>query len=153
MWDLQSSVGELVFRALAIYVFVFVLFRLIGKKQLGEMSPFDFVLLLIISESVSNALSGGDESLAAGFILAFSLLGFSYVIDALAFKSKRFEKIMDGSPAILIDHGKINEKVQRKEQITYAEILESVHKSGLEKIEDVKFGILETNGKISIIEK
>jgi len=151
MWSLQSSVGELIFRAIAIYVFVFVIFRIMGKKQLGELSPFDFVLLLIVSESVSNGLTGGDQSLTAALVCSVTLLGFSYLIDALAFKNKKFEKLMDGSPLILIKHGKVDKKIQRKEQITEAEIIATLHREGLEHLEEVKFGILETNGTISII--
>jgi uncharacterized membrane protein YcaP (DUF421 family) len=153
MWDLQNSAIEIIFRAISIYVFIFLLFRFMGKKQLGEMSSFDFVLLLIISESVSNALSGGDDSVSAGFISAFTLLGLGYLLDALAFRSKKLEKILEGEAKIIINHGKIVEKVQHREQITFAEIMETLHKEGLEKLEQVKYGILETNGNISIIEK
>lgn len=153
MWQLSVPWWELVLRAFFVYIIVFLIFRLIGKKQLGEMSPFDFVLLLIVSESVSNSLGADENSITGGLILAFTLISLSSVIDFLAFKSKRFEKIVEGQPQFIIKNGKICEDVQRKEKITQEEINTLLRENDIREIKDVRFGVLETNGKITMIKK
>src|SRR5688500_16216273 len=105
MWELTTPWWEIVLRAFIVYVFVFTLFRLLGKKQLGQTSPFDFVLILIVSESVSNGLTGGDDSLAAALICCATLISLAYVVDWVAFKSKKIETVLDGEARILISNG------------------------------------------------
>ncbi len=153
MWKLDGSIFEIVVRAFIIYAGLFILFRLVGKKQLGEMAPFDFVLVLIISESVSNALGAGENSITGGLISASTLILVNYIVDFFSYKSKSFEKLMDGEFKILIRDGKMDAKVCKSEKITKSELEEALRQLEIEKIEDVKIGFLETNGKISAFRK
>lgn len=153
MWELTVPWWEPVIRGTVIYFSVFILIRFLGKKPIGQPAPFDFILLLIISEAVSNALSGEDASLPAAIITASTLIGWNYLMDYLAFKSTKAEMILEGKEQLLIKDGKINEEVRRKEEITHHEIESAVREHGFLKVEEVSVGMLENNGKISIIPK
>lgn len=153
MFHMSVSWWEPIIRALIIYVALFVMFRLAGKKQLGEMSPFDFILLLIISESVSNGLTGDDSSLPAGVICAAALVGLSSAVDRVTFHSKKAEKIIEGEPRILIANGHLSQKRLDAEKITLSELEESMRSHGIRSLDQVRYAVLETNGKISYIRK
>jgi uncharacterized membrane protein YcaP (DUF421 family) len=153
MWELTVPWWEPVIRGSVIYFVLFVLLRILGKKQIGQPSPFDFILLLIISEAVSNALSGEDNSLLGAIITASTLIALNYFMDSMAFRFPRFEKAMEGEEKLLIRDGRILEEVRKKEEITLSEIKSSLREHGLQNVEDVFIGVLETNGKISIIAK
>ncbi|MBC7740705.1 MAG: DUF421 domain-containing protein [Bdellovibrionaceae bacterium] len=108
MWDLSTPRWEIVLRALIVYIFVFTFFRLVGRKQLGETSPFDLVLLIIISESVGKGFYSGDQSLSAAVISCPTLIIVGYLVDWLAFKSKKIQKILDGEAQKLISNGRVH---------------------------------------------
>jgi uncharacterized membrane protein YcaP (DUF421 family) len=153
MWNLENPWWEYIVRSSLIYIAVFLLLRIVGKKQIGEMSPFDLVLLLIISEAVSAAITGGDNSMGAGLIAVSTFVGLNYILDVLMFKSKKIEKILDGEPQLLAANGKVNRKVQAHENITEEEIESVLREHGLDDLKDVAYAVLETNGQISIIPK
>ena len=100
MFAPSVAVWELILRAAIIYVFVFVVLRMLGKKHVGEMAPFDLVILLILSEAVQNALVADDKSVAGGLIVAGTLFGISQVMGYVTWKSKRAERFLDGAPRI-----------------------------------------------------
>ena len=153
MWELSHPWWEFVLRATIIYVLVLILLRISGKKQIGELSPIDLVLLLILSETVQNAMTAGDDSVTAGIILASTLVGLSYMTDRLAFRSKKIERLIEGDPVVLIHNGKINQKNMNKEKVTQSELKESLRKHEVLEIADVRYAILETDGKISVIRR
>ena len=105
MFDMSMSVGEHIVRGVLVYVFLFVLLRLVGKKHVGELAPFDLLVLLILSETVQNSLVGDDTSLIGGLISAATLVILAYGISILTFSSKRLERAIEGTPKILIRHG------------------------------------------------
>lgn len=151
MWELTVPWWEPVIRGVVIYVVLFGLIRFLGKKQIGQPSPFDFILLLIISEAVSNGLVGDDHSLIGATILATTLIALNYLMDHLAFKSAKIEKFLEGEEKLLIRDGKVLEDVRKKQEITHNEIMSSLREHGLRSLDEVAIGILENNGKISII--
>ncbi len=153
MWELGTSWMEMVLRSVVVYGLVFILFRLIGKKQLGEFSPFDFVLVLIVSEAVSQGLTGDEHSITGAAISAVTLLGMSRGFDYLAFRSRRFEKLMDGESKIVVEDGKVCEPIRNSECITMEELMSALRQHGVDDVAELKFAILETNGKISVIKK
>ncbi|MEZ0393060.1 MAG: DUF421 domain-containing protein [Pseudobdellovibrionaceae bacterium] len=150
MFDLDVPVWELVFRVVVIYFFVLAGLRLSGKKQIGEMAPFDLVVLLILSETVQNAMTDGENSLLGGMILAGSLLAINHLVAAVTFKSKMLEELADGKPQILIHQGKVDHRVAKREKITHDEILETLRGKNIFNILDVEYAILETNGTLSV---
>ena len=151
MWELTVPWWEPVIRGVVIYFILFGLIRFLGKKQIGQPSPFDFILLLIISEAVSNGLVGDDHSLVGATILAATLIALNYLMDHLAFKSPKIEKLLEGEAKLLIRDGKILEDVRQKQEITMNEVMSSLREHGLTDLKEVSIGILENNGKISII--
>ncbi len=153
MWSLEMQWTELVLRALCVFIFLFLTFRVWGKKHFAELAPFDFVLLLIISEAVQNALIDTDDSLTASFISIMTLILLNVVFAKLTYYSTTAEKFLDGEPKTLIMDGQINEELRKKETITIQELYEAIRMKGVLNVEDVYLATIETNGKISIIKK
>ncbi len=151
MWTLINPWWEYVLRSVLVYSAVFILLRLMGKKQIGEMSPFDLVLLLIISESVSAAITGGDDSVSAGLICVSTFVVGNYLLDIISYKSKRFEKLLDGEPQKIIEGGVLNNEICRKENITLEEVASALREHSVDNMQDVAYAVLETNGRITVI--
>src|SRR5688500_16535699 len=113
-----------VLRGLVVYLFVYVVFRIMGKRSLAEITTFDFVLLLIISETTTNALVGEDYSLLTCFIMVSTLVSLDLLFTFLKEKSKWFQKVSEGCPLILVDNGKFLRKRMEKTQVDEDDILE-----------------------------
>ena len=111
MWNIAIPPWELVVRSLAVYVFLLLLLRLTGKRQVGQLAPFDLVLLLVLSNAVQNSMNGGDNSLLGGLISAVTLVGINFVVGYATFRSKRLETIIEGRPQVLIHNGQVFEDV------------------------------------------
>src|SRR3954471_19715074 len=111
MWNLAIPVWELVLRSAIVYGFLIGLLRLTGKRQVGQLAPFDLVLLLVLSNAVQNSMNGGDNSLIGGLISAVALIGVNYAVSTATFRSKKLEAIIEGRPQVLIHNGKLFEEV------------------------------------------
>ena len=141
---------ELVVRGLVVYVFLILLLRLTGKRQIGQLSPFDLVLLLILSNAVQNSMNAGDNSLIGGLISATTLVAVNYLVGLITFKSKKLETIIDGRPQVLIHDGVLFEDVMNEAKLTRRELDATLRQSGHFEIKDVKLAILENNGSVSV---
>jgi uncharacterized membrane protein YcaP (DUF421 family) len=144
------AVWELILRAAIIYVFVFVLLRMLGKKHVGEMAPFDLVILLILSEAVQNALVADEKSVTGGLVVAGTLFGISQLIGYVTWKNKRAERFLEGAPRVLVRHGTIDRAAMAEEQITHAELLEALRQEGCTTLTKVRYAVLENDGAITI---
>src|SRR5712671_7556619 len=113
MWNNTISLGELILRSVIVYGFLLVLLRLTGKRQIGQLAPFDLVLLLVLSNAMQNSMNGGDNSLVGGLVSAATLVALNYGIGYATFKSKRLESIIEGRPHVIIHNGHIFEDVMR----------------------------------------
>src|SRR6267143_3697777 len=153
MWRLSVSWWELILRGLIVYVFLIVLLRVTGKRQVGQLAPFDLVLLLVLSNSVQNAMSGGDNSVLAGLISAGALVLVNYLVGLATYKSKRLEALVEGRPEVLIHNGKLFPDVMEREKLTHHELNAALRAAGCACIEEVRFAILENNGVISVQSK
>lgn len=141
-----------VFRGIIVYVFLMVLFRMMGKKTLNEATTFDLVLLLIISEVTQQGLVGDDFSITTAAILITTLMGLDLILSLLKQSSTSFDRILEGAPLIIVDHGKPLAKRMHKTQVDEEDIMQSARTTcGLEKMEEIKFAVLEKDGSISII--
>jgi len=141
-----------VVRGLAVYLFVFIIFRTIGKKGLSETTTFDFVLLLIISETTTDALIGEDYSLMACFIMVSTLVGTDLLFSFIKGKSRWFQLVSDGAPLVIVDKGRILKKRMDKTRVDEDDILEAARNlHGLERMDQIKYAVLEKDGSISII--
>src|SRR5436305_7765717 len=107
MWNLAIPVWELVVRSAVVYGFLIALLRLTGKRQIGQLAPFDLVLLLVLSNAVQNSMNGGDNSLVGGLVSAVTLVALNYGIGYATFKSKRLEALIEGRPQVIIHNGPV----------------------------------------------
>jgi uncharacterized membrane protein YcaP (DUF421 family) len=143
-----------VVRGIAIYLVVLIVFRMMGKRSLSEATTFDFVLLLIISEVTQQALVGQDYSLTGSFILIISLITFDLIFSLIKERSKMFGKLAEGTSLLIVDEGKPLKERMIKCKVDEEDILEAGRlQFGLEKLEQIKYAILEKDGAISIVPK
>jgi uncharacterized membrane protein YcaP (DUF421 family) len=143
---------DAVLRALAIYVGLLVIFRLTGKRTIEQVTTFDFVLLLIVAESTQQALLGDDFSLTNAFIVILTFVGIELVISFASSRIPLLERIIDGTPLVVVDHGRPMEDRLLKSRLSVADILEQARSSqGLERLDQIKYAVLEKSGGISII--
>ena len=141
-----------VIRGVIIYLFLLLLFRIMGKRSLSETTMFDLLVLLIISEVTQQAMVDTDNSLTAAAILITTLLGMDLILSLLKKPFKMFEKIVEGTPLIIVDHGKPLKDRMSKTNIDEEDVMQAARANqGLEKIEQVKYAVLEKDGTISII--
>ncbi len=141
-----------ILRGVAVYIFLLIIFRIAGKRALSEITTFDFVLLLIISEVVQQALIGNDNSMTNAFLLVITLVGLDIAISLWKQKSQSVEKILENIPLILVDHGKPIQERLEKERVNEADILSRARElQGLERMDQIKYAVLETNGGITIV--
>ncbi|MEO5668357.1 MAG: YetF domain-containing protein [Bdellovibrionota bacterium] len=141
---------EFVVRAGAVFLFVLILLRLSGKRQVGQMSATDLVAIMLISNAVQNSMNGGDNSLTGGLILAVVLIAMSWSISVLSYRSKKFRDLFEGVPTLLIHKGKVVEANLKKELISLADLRILLRKQGVQHIHDVKTAILESDGSLSV---
>jgi uncharacterized membrane protein YcaP (DUF421 family) len=150
MFTLSVSAGELIMRACAVYLFVFVLLRLFGKKPLGEMSPFDLIVLLLLSEAVQNAMLGEENSVTGGMIVGATLFGLSEAFGYAAWRSRRLGRALDGTPSVLVRNGHVCSDALAREQVTRSELMEALRKEGCTCLTRVRYAVLENDGNISV---
>lgn len=155
MWKSLTELNvpwyELVLRSVAVYAFLLVILRVTGKRQIGQLAPFDLVLLLVLSNAVQNAMNAGDNTLLGGIISAVTLIASHYAVAWGTYRSKLFEGIVEGRPQILIHNGKIITEVMRKAKMTHHELNAALRQSGCACATDVQLAVLENNGAISVI--
>src|SRR5438132_6730997 len=122
MWNLGVAWWQLILRGVVVYVFLIVLLRVTGKRQVGQLAPFDLVLLLVLSNAVQNSMNGGDNSLVGGLISATTLVGLNFLIGLMTYKSKQLEAIIEGRPQVLVHNGKLFEDVLASAKLTHHEL-------------------------------
>lgn len=142
---------ELVVRCLIVYVFLLILLRITGKRQVGQLAPFDLVLLLVLSNSVQNAMNAGDNSLIGGLISAVTLVTLNYLIALWTYKSPRMEAWVEGRPQVLVHNGQLFPEVMARSRLTHHELYAALRKEGCLSLEEVHSAILENNGAISVV--
>jgi uncharacterized membrane protein YcaP (DUF421 family) len=142
---------ELIVRGIIVYLFLLAMLRITGKRQVGQLAPFDLVLLLVLANAVQNSMNAGDNSLIGGLISAATLIGLNLLVSLVTHRSKKMEAIVEGRPQILIHNGKLFEDVMAKAQLTHHELNAALRRSGCATVSDVHSAILENNGAISVV--
>lgn len=153
MWQISIPWWEFLIRGSVIYLALFLLFRLGGKRQVGQLTPFDLILLLIISNGVQNAMIGPDTSIVGGLLVALVLFGWNQLFGFLSARSRKVERIIDGRPQVLVHHGHVYQDVLKQNQISLDELRAALRRSGHFELDDIEFAVLETNGAISVKER
>jgi len=151
MWTMSLPWWEFILRGLIIYVFLIVLLRLTGKRQVGQMAPFDLVLLLVLSNAVQNAMNGGDNSIIGGVISAVTLVAANWLIGLLTYRSKKLEALVEGRPELLAHNGKLFEQALAHAKLTRHELNNALREAGCTSIEEARAVLLENDGTISVI--
>jgi uncharacterized membrane protein YcaP (DUF421 family) len=152
MWDISLPHWyEFVARAIIVYLFLMVLLRLTGKRQVGQLAPFDLVLLLVLSNAVQNSMNGGDNSITGGIILSITLVGLNWFVGWLTFRSKALEGLIEGRPMILVHDGHVDARAMRRAQMTLHELDAAIRDGGCCGPHEVRFAVLENNGEITVI--
>jgi uncharacterized membrane protein YcaP (DUF421 family) len=143
---------EPVIRALAIYVLLMIVFRIAGKRTLAQITTFDFILLLIVSEATQNALIGNNYSLTNAALVIVTLVGTEISLSVLKDKWPRLDKWIEGLPLVIVDHGQPIKEHMDKARVDESDILTAARElQGLERMDQIKYAVLERNGAISII--
>jgi uncharacterized membrane protein YcaP (DUF421 family) len=150
MWQLTVAWWELILRAVIVYALLLVLLRVSGKRQVGQLAPFDLVLLLVLSNAVQNAMNGGDNSVLAGIISAGVLVLLNWLLSLATFRSRKLERFVEGRPEVLIHNGKLYAEVLEREKLTHRELNAALRAAGCTCIEEVHFAVLENNGEITV---
>ena len=153
MASLAIPAWHIFIRTAVVYLAVFVGLRVMGKRELGQMTVFDLVVILLIANAVQNAMVGPDTSLIGGVLAAFTLLLLNYAVSLLRLSSPFWGRLVEGTPTVLVQDGEFVAPHLRKEGAERAELEMAIREHGVESVKDVRLAVLETDGSISIVPK
>jgi len=147
----EVPVLSLIARAVIVYVFLLLALRLAGRRELAQMTSFDLVLLLVISNAVQNAMNGGDNSLGGGLVSAVTLVGVNWLLGYATWRWRRVERLIEGRPVRLITDGRIHMGALRKELLTVSELRSALRKQGVTRLTECTLVTLEPDGTLSVV--
>jgi len=142
---------QIALRTGVIYLVVLIGVRLSGKREVGQMTPFDLTLLLLLSNSVQNAMTGPDTSLIGGVVAAATLLLLNHLVGTLSGASRGFRRVVEGEPSLLVHDGKIIDSHMAKEHVSMDELQRALREHGIATCSDVALAVLEVDGSISCL--
>jgi len=148
---IHNGYVQIVISSVAVYIFIIIAIRLFGKKELSQLSVIDLVFILLISNSVQNAMVGSNVSLSGGLAAAAALFVTNYIFKLLLYRFPGFSKAIQGEAIMLVYGGKIDNKNLEKARITKDELMEAIREHGVSGVEDVNLAILEIDGNISVL--
>ena len=151
MLDLSMPWWQFVLRACVVYFVLLLLIRASGKRTMGQFTPFDMLLVVLLGNAVQNALLGQDTSVGGGLLLATTLLALNWLVGLVSARSARMEALVEGVPVLLARDGEVYKDVLRRELISRADFDKAMRESGVEDIEDIRMAVLETNGHITMV--
>ena len=143
---------ELILRTLAIYGALMFLFRVAGKRTLADATPFEMVLLLVISEAVQQALVGDDFSLTAALVVITTFVMADVLMSMVQYRLKSLDKVVSGLPVVVVAHGQLLDDAVSKTRVDGAEVLQAAREShGLERMDQIRYAVVEKSGTISVV--
>ena len=148
---LQTSLGQLVLRAVVVYAVLLVLLRVAGRRELGQMTSFDLVLLLLISNAVQNSINAGDNSLTGGLVSAVVLVALNWAAGYAAYRWRWAERLLQGRPVRVVTDGRIHLGAMRRELLTLAELRSALRKQGIARVRECARVDLEPDGTLSVV--
>ncbi|MEO8020788.1 YetF domain-containing protein [Polaromonas sp.] len=152
MFDLTLPWWEFIVRATLIYVVLLSLVRISGKRTVGQFTPFDLMVVVLLSEGVSNSLTGGDESLLGGLIVAFTLISINFAVAFVTARSRRAQIVVEGRPILIGRDGQLFKEALQAEHVAVAEFEQALREADCE-LQDMRCAFLEADGKISVLRK
>jgi uncharacterized membrane protein YcaP (DUF421 family) len=144
---------DIVFRAIALYVFIVVLMRVIGRRELSSMTPVDLVLLIVLGDTVQQGLTQDDYSVTGAIIAVGTIAGLQVVSSWLGFRFRPVRRVLEGQPIVLVEDGKVIDRNMRRDRLTPDDLAEAMRQHEIAQLSDVEWAILESNGEISFIKK
>lgn len=144
---------DIVFRATVMFFILFLLLRLLGKRELGQMTPFELVVLIVVGDLIQQGVTHNDFSITGATLAIATFAFWAVVLSWLAFLSPRAEKLLEGQPRVIIRDGELLEPNLRRDRATRSEVEAEMRLAGIAHVDQVAWGILETNGKISFIKR
>ncbi|WP_042459102.1 DUF421 domain-containing protein [Neobacillus dielmonensis] len=144
---------NIIFRTVFFYLLILGIFRLMGKREIGELSILDLVVFIMIGEMAIIAIEDLDRSMIHTLIPMLMLMAIQVASSIISLKSKRFRDFVDGKPSVIINRGKIDETAMRKQRYNFDDLLTQLREKNIRSIADVEFAILESSGSLSVIEK
>lgn len=150
MFELAMPWWEFVLRASIVYFILLVMIRASGKRTMGQFTPFDMLLVVLLGNAVQNALLGEDTSVGGGLLLAATLIALNWVVGLVSARSPRVEALIEGSPVLLARDGKVYRDVLRRELISRADFDKALREAGCTEVDEIRSAVLETNGHITI---
>jgi uncharacterized membrane protein YcaP (DUF421 family) len=151
MFNLGTPLWDIALRTLAVYLIILIGLRLAGKRELGQMTVFDLVVLLLIANAVQNAMVGPDTSLLGGILAAVVLLALNTIVARLRLRSPRLRRLVEGTPTLLVLHGEPIPDHLRREGIDQETLEAALREHGVEDLADVEMAVLEIDGSISVV--
>ena len=146
-----GNAGVIAAKTAVVYVFLIAGLRLLGKRELGQMSLYDLVMIIILGNSVQNAMINNDNTLGGGLVAAVVLLVLNRLFNAAARRSRRVEHLMVGEPVLIVSHGAMLTKRMRRQGITDDQVMTALREHGLDDLSDVRMCVLEVDGTISVV--
>lgn len=144
---------NIILRTLFLYLLIIVIFRLMGKREIGELSILDLVVFIMIGEMAVIAIENTKDPLIHSIIPMVLLMIIQITLAFISLKSKKFRDLVDGDPSIIINRGKIDEKAMRRQRYNFDDLMTQLREKDIRSIADVEFAILESSGSLSVIEK
>lgn len=144
---------DIALRGIVLYAFIVLVMRVIGRRELSSMTPFDLVLVIILGDAVQQGLTQDDYSVTGAIIAIATIASLQVFTSYLSFRSRRLRKILEGEPIVLVDRGALVDKNMKRERLTADEVEEEMRQQQIASLDDVEWGILESNGSISFIKK
>jgi len=151
LWTSPAEIAGVILRTLVVYCFILVAFRLSGKREVGQLAPFDFALVLLIANSVQNAMVGPNTSLLGGLVAAAVLLVANFALGRIATRHRRVERLLRGQARILVNRGHVYDASLRAESISHEELLQALRENGCATLAECRLAVLEVDGAISVI--
>ena len=149
--DIGSGLPEIVLRTAIVYLFLVVVLRLSGKREVGQLSILELIVILVISDAVQNSMVGENTTLWGGLVAVLTLVAVDQTLNRLSRRSRRLRQALEGEPRLLIRDGHLLQRALREEQIDEDDVRTAVRAHGLARVEDVRLAVLETDGSISVI--
>jgi uncharacterized membrane protein YcaP (DUF421 family) len=144
---------DIALRAIVLYAFIVLVTRVIGRRELSSLSPFDLILLIILGDAVQQGLTQDDYSVTGAIIAVSTIATLQVLTSYVSFRSDRARKVFEGLPIVIVEDGKVVERNLKRERMTEDEVAEEMRMQQIASFDEVQWGILETNGSISFVKK
>jgi uncharacterized membrane protein YcaP (DUF421 family) len=144
---------DLALRTIVVFFFVYLLMRIVGRRELSSLEPFDLILLIVLGDAVQQSLTQDDYSVTGAFIVVSTIALLQVFMSYLNFRVPRLRPLIDGEPIVIIQDGNVIEQNAKRERLTLGDIAEAARGQQIASLEDVQWAVLETSGEISFIEK